>query len=71
MRFANVRGRLGIEPDDRLFILLGQVPELHVAALAEAANGEPDQLIESAARAGYDLHGMRPFLEEIRQRGGS
>jgi sulfide:quinone oxidoreductase len=43
----------------------------HLWALAEAAKGEPDQLIETAARAGYDLHGMRPFLKEIRQRGDS
>jgi acetyl-CoA synthetase len=32
-RFANVLGGLGIRPGDRVFSLLGRVPELHVAAL--------------------------------------
>jgi acetyl-CoA synthetase len=32
-RFANVLGRLGIRPGDRVFSLLGRVPELHIAAL--------------------------------------
>ncbi len=32
-RFANVLGRLGVAPGDRVFTLLGRVPELHVAVL--------------------------------------
>jgi acetyl-CoA synthetase len=32
-RFAHVLGRLGVEPGDRVFTLLGRVPELHVAVL--------------------------------------
>jgi acetyl-CoA synthetase len=32
-RFANVLARLGIAPGDRVFTLLGRVPELHVAVL--------------------------------------
>ncbi len=37
----------------------------HLWALAGAAAAEPDQLIQAAARAGYDLHGMRSILMEI------
>jgi acetyl-CoA synthetase len=32
-RFANVLGHLGVGPGDRVFTLLGRVPELHVAVL--------------------------------------
>jgi acetyl-CoA synthetase len=32
-RFANVLARLGIEPGDRVFFLLGRVPELYVGVL--------------------------------------
>jgi acetyl-CoA synthetase len=32
-RFANVLGRLAVAPGDRIFTLLGRVPELHVAVL--------------------------------------
>jgi acetyl-CoA synthetase len=32
-RFANVLGRLAVAPGDRIFTLLGRIPELHVAVL--------------------------------------
>jgi acetyl-CoA synthetase len=32
-RFANVLGKLRVEPGDRVYLLLGRVPELYVAAL--------------------------------------
>ena len=32
-RFANVLARLGIAPGDRVYLLLGRIPELYVAAL--------------------------------------
>jgi acetyl-CoA synthetase len=32
-RFANMLRRLGVAPGERVFLLLGRVPELHVAAL--------------------------------------
>jgi uncharacterized protein (TIGR01244 family) len=41
----------------------------HLWALAQAATEDPDQLIAAAAKAGYDLHAMRPVLKEISQRG--
>jgi uncharacterized protein (TIGR01244 family) len=41
----------------------------HLWALAQAASEDPDQLIAAAAKAGYDLHAMRPVLKEISQRG--
>ena len=40
----------------------------HLWAMVSAAKESPDQLIEAAARAGYDLFAMRPFLKEIHQR---
>lgn len=43
----------------------------HLWAMVGAARESPDQLIEAAARAGYDLFAMRPFLKEIHQRSGS
>jgi uncharacterized protein (TIGR01244 family) len=41
----------------------------HLWALAKAASEAPDELIAAAARAGYDLHGMRPLLMEINRKG--
>ena len=41
----------------------------HLWALARAASEDPDELIEAAATAGYDLHAIRPYLKEISQRG--
>ena len=41
----------------------------HLWALAEAQRHDPDELIAAAAGAGYDLHGMRPLLKELRQQG--
>ncbi len=32
-RFANVLARLGVKPADRVFVLLGRAPELHVSVL--------------------------------------
>jgi acetyl-CoA synthetase len=32
-RFANVLGQLGVAPGDRVYLLLGRIPELYVAAL--------------------------------------
>ena len=32
-RFANVLGKLGVAPGDRVYLLLGRVPQLYVAAL--------------------------------------
>lgn len=40
----------------------------HLWAMVMARQEDPDRLIEAAARAGYDLHAMRPLLREIRQR---
>jgi len=37
-RFANVLGSLGVGPGDALFLLLGRVPELYVAALGALKN---------------------------------
>lgn len=38
----------------------------HLWALAAAAAGKPvDEVIEGAARAGYDLEGARPLLERV------
>jgi len=37
-RFANALGRLGIGPGDRVFTLLGRVPELHVTVLGALKN---------------------------------
>jgi uncharacterized protein (TIGR01244 family) len=42
----------------------------HLWALTMAGREDPDRLIEAAARAGYDLHAMRPLLKEIAQKGG-
>lgn len=42
----------------------------HLWALVNAAEHDPDRLIEAAATAGYDLFAMRPFLKEIRGRSG-
>jgi acetyl-CoA synthetase len=33
-RFANLIGRLGVKPGERVFTLLGRIPELYVAAWA-------------------------------------
>ena len=32
-RFANVLRELGVQPGDRVFLLLGRIPELYIAAL--------------------------------------
>jgi acetyl-CoA synthetase len=32
-RFANMLGRLGVEPGDRIFLLAGRIPELYIAVL--------------------------------------
>ncbi|HEY9383425.1 MAG TPA: acetate--CoA ligase [Gemmatimonadales bacterium] len=37
-RFANVLGRLGVGPGDRVFSLLGRVPELYIVALGTWKN---------------------------------
>jgi len=37
-RFANVLRHLGVEPGDRVFSLLGRIPELYVAALGTLAH---------------------------------
>jgi len=42
----------------------------HVWALATAAREDPDALIQAAARAGYDLHAMRPLLQRLHGEGG-
>ncbi len=42
----------------------------HLWALVSAVREDPDSLIEAAARAGYDLFAMRPFLKEIHGRSG-
>lgn len=41
----------------------------HVWALATAAREDPDALIQAAARAGYDLHAMRPLLQQMHREG--
>ncbi len=38
-RFANLLGRLGLRPGDRVFALLGRVPELYIAALGSFKAG--------------------------------
>ncbi len=38
-RFANLLGRLGLEKGDRVFALLGRVPELYIAALGSLKAG--------------------------------
>lgn len=40
-----------------------------VWALGQAASRSPDEILTAAARAGYDLAGLRPTLEAIAQRG--
>ena len=40
----------------------------HLWAMVSAAKESPDQLIEAAARAGYDLFAVRPLLKDIHQR---
>jgi uncharacterized protein (TIGR01244 family) len=42
----------------------------HLWALVQAQRQDPDELIAAAAKAGYDLHAMRPLLMEIRRRDG-
>jgi len=38
-RFANLLRELGVSPEQRVFSLLGRVPELHIAALGTLKNG--------------------------------
>lgn len=43
----------------------------HLWALARAASQDPDALIQAAAQAGYDLHAMRPLLQQVNRQGAA
>jgi acetyl-CoA synthetase len=58
-QFANVLGRLGVHRADRVFLLLGRIPELYVAALGTLKNG-------SVLAPLFSAFGPEPVRERLR-----
>jgi acetyl-CoA synthetase len=63
-RFANVLAHLGVERGDRVFVLMGRVPELHVSVLGTLKH-------RAVACSLFSAYGPEPIRQRIQIGGGS